>query len=87
VTDAFAGITRKRAGTGWAYYAPNGTSIRDHDKRRRLNKLAIPPAWTDVWICPDQAATSRRRRARPQAVFTTRLAPIRPLRGAQAEPS
>ena len=86
MTDAFAGITRKRAGTGWAYYAPNGARIRDHDKRRRLNKLAIPPAWTDVWICPDQAATSTRR-ARPQTVFTTRLAPIRPLRGAQAEPS
>jgi len=57
VTDAFAGITRKRAGTGWAYYAPNGARIGDHDKRRRLNKLAIPPAWTDVWICPEQAAT------------------------------
>ena len=34
VTDAFAGITRERAGTGWAYYAPNGASIRDHELRR-----------------------------------------------------
>ena len=70
VTDGFAGITRKRVGTGWAYYAPNGVRIRDADKRRRLNKLAIPPAWTDVWICPDPdghiQATARDARGRKQ---------------------
>jgi DNA topoisomerase I len=53
VTDGFAGITRRRAGMGWSYFAPNGARIRDARKRSRLNKLAIPPAWTDVWICPD----------------------------------
>ena len=70
VTDAFAGISRKRAGTGWAYYAPNGARIRDADKRQRLNKLAIPPGWTDVWICPDPdghiQATARDVRGRKQ---------------------
>jgi DNA topoisomerase-1 len=70
VTDGFAGITRKRAGTGWTYFAPNGVRIRDADKRRRLNKLAIPPAWTDVWICPDPdghiQATARDARGRKQ---------------------
>ncbi len=70
VTDGFAGITRKRAGSGWAYYAPNGVRIRDQDKRRRLNSLAIPPAWTDVWICPDPdghiQATARDARGRKQ---------------------
>ena len=70
VTDGFAGITRKRVGTGWAYYAPNGVRIRDGDKRKRLNGLAIPPAWTDVWICPDPAghiqATARDARGRKQ---------------------
>lgn len=70
VTDGVAGITRKRAGTGWAYYAPNGARIRDADKRKRIKSLAIPPAWTDVWICPDPTghiqATARDARGRKQ---------------------
>ena len=70
VTDAFPGIRRQRAGSGWTYFAPNGARIRDKDKRRRLNKLAIPPAWTDVWICPDPhghiQATARDARGRKQ---------------------
>src|SRR5688572_19635663 len=75
VTDGFAGITRKRSGTGWTYFAPNGTRIRDPEKRRRLNKLAIPPAWTDVWICPDPdghiQATARDARGRKQYRYHT----------------
>jgi hypothetical protein len=39
VTDAFAGITRKRAGTGWAYYAPNGARIRDRKQFLPLDSL------------------------------------------------
>jgi len=70
VTDGFAGISRRRAGSGWLYFAPNGARIRDADKRRRLNALAIPPAWTDVWICPDPdghiQATARDARGRKQ---------------------
>ncbi len=70
VTDGFAGITRKRNGTGWSYFAPNGTRIRDAEKRQRLNKLAIPPAWTDVWISPAEnghiQATGRDARGRKQ---------------------
>jgi DNA topoisomerase-1 len=70
VTDGFAGISRRRSGSGWTYFAPNGARIRDVDKRRRLNKLAIPPAWTDVWICPDPnghiQATARDARGRKQ---------------------
>jgi DNA topoisomerase-1 len=70
VTDGFAGVTRKRSGTGWAYYAPDGARIPDAATRRRLNALAIPPAWTDVWICPDPAghiqATARDARGRKQ---------------------
>ena len=53
VTDAFRGITRKRVGGGWAYYLPNSRLVVDKSIRKRLNALAIPPAWTDVWICPD----------------------------------
>jgi DNA topoisomerase-1 len=70
VTDGFPGITRKRAGAGWAYFEPDGTRIADPEKRRRLNKLAIPPAWTDVWICPDPdghiQVTARDSRGRKQ---------------------
>jgi DNA topoisomerase I len=70
VTDGYAGIRRRRSGTGWIYYAPNGSRIRDPDTRKRLNALAIPPAWTDVWICPDPnghiQATARDARGRKQ---------------------
>ena len=70
VTDGFAGITRKRSGKGWTYFEPDGTAIRSAEKRRRLNALAIPPAWTDVWICPDPdghiQATARDARGRKQ---------------------
>ncbi len=70
VTDGLPGITRRRAGTGWTYFEPDGTRIRDPEQRRRLNALAIPPAWTDVWICPDPGghiqATARDARGRKQ---------------------
>jgi len=70
VSDGFAGIRRQRSGGGWIYFAPNGARIRDASKRRRLNALAIPPAWTDVWICPDPGghiqATARDARGRKQ---------------------
>ena len=70
VTDGGSGITRKRVGTGWAYYEPDGKRITDNRTRRRLNSLAIPPAWTQVWICPDPdghiQATARDARGRKQ---------------------
>jgi len=70
VSDAAAGITRRRAGKGWVYFEPDGRRISDPRKRQRLNKLAIPPAWTDVWICPDPdghiQATARDARGRKQ---------------------
>lgn len=53
VTDGVAGFTRRRAGRGWAFYNPDGTRITDPNQRKRFYSLAIPPAWTGVWICPD----------------------------------
>ena len=53
VTDGVSGITRKRSGKGWSYYLPSGHLIAEAGLRKKLNALAIPPAWTDVWICPD----------------------------------
>ena len=52
VGDATPGITRRRAGTGFAYRDPAGHLIRDRAILRRIKALAVPPAWTDVWICP-----------------------------------
>jgi DNA topoisomerase-1 len=70
VSDGASGITRKRVGAGWAYYLPDGARITDARERRRLNSLAIPPAWTQVWICPDPdghiQATARDARGRKQ---------------------
>ncbi|MDC0887049.1 DNA topoisomerase IB [Altererythrobacter sp.] len=54
VDDSLPGITRKKAGTGWAYYDPKGTLIRDVAERTRLGAIALPPAYTDAWFCPAQ---------------------------------
>lgn len=53
VTDAEPGIRRRGAGRGFAYYDPSGHRITNRAQRERFRALAIPPAWTDVWICPD----------------------------------
>ncbi len=70
VSDDGKGITRRRVGTGWAYYAPTGARITDSRERKRLNALAIPPAWKEVWICPNPEghiqATARDVRGRKQ---------------------
>src|SRR5689334_21927001 len=47
------GITRKRRGRGFAYDEPSGAPVRDPETLARIRALVIPPAWTDVWICPD----------------------------------
>lgn len=52
VDDSLPGITRKGAGTGWAYYDPDGKLIRDAAERERLNAIALPPAYEDCWFCP-----------------------------------
>lgn len=53
VTGEEPGITRRRVGRGFAYYGPDGALIRKRSERKRIAALAIPPAWTDVWISPD----------------------------------
>jgi DNA topoisomerase-1 len=52
VTDARPGIRRKRAGKGFTYARAEGSKLTEPDVLRRIKSLAIPPAWTDVWICP-----------------------------------
>jgi len=47
------GIRRARRGRGFSYLDEDETAIEDAEVRERIRELAIPPAWTDVWICPD----------------------------------
>ena len=47
-----AGITRRRRGRGFEYVDQNGNRIEDSAVLARIDALAIPPAWQDVWICP-----------------------------------
>lgn len=51
VSDDMPGYSRRRAGSGWAFYDPKGRLERDAVVRRRLQALAVPPAWRDVWYC------------------------------------
>ncbi|NNC72039.1 MAG: DNA topoisomerase IB [Sphingomonadaceae bacterium] len=52
VDDDLPGIARKRRGRGWSYYDPDGDLITDEEERARLDAIAVPPAYRDVWICP-----------------------------------
>jgi DNA topoisomerase-1 len=51
VDDHLPGITRKKDKDGFAYFNAKGQPIEDDDELARIKALAIPPAWTDVWIC------------------------------------
>jgi DNA topoisomerase I len=53
VSSEGPGIRRQRRGRGFSYLGPNGTPVSDKETIGRIRALAIPPAWTDVWICPD----------------------------------
>jgi len=55
-TDRSAGISRRRAGRGFTYADPDGRRVTDAETLERIRKLAIPPAWTDVWISPNARA-------------------------------
>ena len=48
-----AGISRARRGRGFSYVDAEGGRIEDDETLERIRELAIPPAWEDVWICPD----------------------------------
>jgi DNA topoisomerase-1 len=52
VSDEMPGITRHKARSGFDYRLPKGELVRDIETLKRIRSLAIPPAWTAVWICP-----------------------------------
>ena len=70
VTDAMPGIRRQRHGRGFTYTDPDGQLIRAREMLARFRSLVIPPAWTDVWICPHEdghlQVTARDARGRKQ---------------------
>ena len=70
VTDSRPGFTRRRRGKGFTYLYPDGEPLKDEDTLARIRSLAIPPAWTDVWISPSPRghiqATGRDARGRKQ---------------------
>ena len=51
--SSLPGIRRRRRGRGFEYLDPDGVRIADPESVGRIRALAIPPAWEDVWICPD----------------------------------
>src|SRR5215218_8318368 len=51
VSDEEPGIRRGKSGTGFTYTKPDGKKVEDKATLKRIHSLAIPPAYTDVWIC------------------------------------
>ncbi|AGY59939.1 DNA topoisomerase IB [Gloeobacter kilaueensis] len=81
VSDRSAGIRRHRRGKHFSYIGPDGKPIRDEQTLERIRKLAIPPAYTDVWICPHAnghlQATGRDGRGRKQYRYHLRWRAVR----------
>jgi len=69
-SDSEPGITRKKIGRAWGYFDADGQRITDRDEIDRLNAIALPPAYTDAWFCPDPnghiQATGKDARGRKQ---------------------
>lgn len=81
VSDESPGYTRQRRGKKFVYFDTEGKEIRDETRILRLNRLAIPPAYTDVWICPSPnghlQATGRDARRRKQYRYHERWREVR----------
>jgi DNA topoisomerase-1 len=81
VSDEQPGLTRRRSGKGFTYLDSDGQVIKDPSVLARIRALAIPPAWTDVWICPladgHLQATGRDARGRKQYRYHRRWTTVR----------
>jgi DNA topoisomerase-1 len=81
VDDTSPGIRRRRSGKGFAFTTPDGQRLKDARELARIKALGIPPAWTDVWICPSPRghiqATGRDVRGRKQYRYHTRWREVR----------
>ena len=81
VSDEKPGVRRVRSGKGFRYVGTDGKPVRDPATLARIRHLAIPPAWTDVWICPQAnghiQATGRDARGRKQYRYHERWRVVR----------
>ena len=81
VNDNRVGYRRKANGNGFEYLDTEAKRIRDRQRLLRIKRLAIPPAWTDVWICPSPnghiQATGRDARGRKQYRYHDRWREVR----------
>ena len=77
VSDDRSGITRRKKGRYFAYFKPDGTRVTDEKTLDRIRALAIPPAYTDVWISPRAnghiQATGRDAKGRKQYRYHTKF--------------
>jgi DNA topoisomerase-1 len=80
-TDSKPGIRRVRRGRGFTYLDRDGNRITDEATLERIRALAVPPAWTDVWICDRPRghlqATGRDARGRKQSRYHERWTEMR----------
>ncbi len=81
VSDESPGITRRRAGRTFVYVDAKGQAVLDPETLGRIRSLAIPPAWTNVWICPSPRghvqATGRDAKGRKQYRYHPRWRLVR----------
>ena len=81
VSDDRPGYSRRAKGKDFEYLDMEGRAIRDEQRLLRIKRLAIPPAWTDVWICPSPSghiqATGRDARRRKQYRYHERWREVR----------
>ena len=81
VTDIQPGFGRQKAGKNFHYVGRNGRPLRDPKTLARIRSLVIPPAWTEVWICPDALGhiqvTARDARGRKQYRYHPRWRAVR----------
>jgi DNA topoisomerase I len=81
VSDEEPGIRRRKAGKGFSYLKPGGGTVKDPATLKRIRALAIPPAYTDVWVCAKPnghiQATGRDAKGRKQYRYHPRFREIR----------
>src|SRR3954447_11070656 len=81
VSDQSPGIHRRKSGKAFRYATEKGERVKDPATLKRIKALAIPPAWTDVWICSKASghiqATGRDARGRKQYRYHARFREVR----------
>lgn len=83
IEEEKTGITRERRGKGFRFLNRRGQTITQDEVKERLAKLAVPPAWTEVWLCPNEKghiqATGVDEKGRKQYVYHPNWRHVREL--------